>query len=83
MGGPWGIADSSLPALLFVVVYTLFGNDIQTAGIAAVALGGVIAVIRLTRGESARFALTGSESELGPSPILVGAAGCAPAHVSA
>jgi hypothetical protein len=59
MGGPQGIADSSLPALLFVIVYTLFGNDIQTAGIAAVALGGVIAVVRLIRGESARFALTG------------------------
>jgi hypothetical protein len=59
MGGPQGIADSSLPALLFVVVYTLFGNDIQTAGIAAVALAGVIAVVRLMRGESARFALTG------------------------
>lgn len=59
VGGPQGIADSSLPALLFVIVYTLFGNDIQTAGIAAVALGGVIAVVRLSRGESARFALTG------------------------
>ncbi|MBK5110014.1 MAG: DUF3159 domain-containing protein [Thermoleophilia bacterium] len=59
MGGPQGIADSSLPALVFVIVYTLFGNDIQTAGIAAVALGGVIAVVRLVRGESARFALTG------------------------
>ncbi|MCB0827830.1 MAG: DUF3159 domain-containing protein [Solirubrobacterales bacterium] len=59
MGGAQGIADSSLPALLFVVVYTLFGNDIQTAGIAAVALGGVIAIVRLMRGESARFALTG------------------------
>jgi hypothetical protein len=59
MGGPQGIADSSLPALLFVIVYTLFGNDIQVAGIAAVALGGVIAIIRLARGEPARFALTG------------------------
>lgn len=59
MGGPQGIADSSLPALLFVVIYTLFGNDIQAAGIAAVALGGVIAIIRLARGESARFALAG------------------------
>ena len=45
MGGPQGIADSSLPALLFVIVYTLFGNDIQTAGLAAVVVGGVIAAI--------------------------------------
>jgi hypothetical protein len=59
MGGPQGIADSSLPGLLFVAVYSVSGQDLQLSAIAAVALGAVIGVIRLVRGESARFAAAG------------------------
>jgi hypothetical protein len=59
MGGPQGIADSSLPGLLFVIVYTVTGQDLQTSAIAAVGLGAVIAAVRLVRGESARFAAAG------------------------
>jgi hypothetical protein len=59
MGGPQGIADSSLPGLLFVIVYTISGQDLQTSAIAAVGLGAIIAVVRLIRGESARFAAAG------------------------
>jgi hypothetical protein len=59
MGGPQGIADSSLPGLLFVAVYTISGQDLQTSAIAAIGLGAVIALIRLIRGESARFAAAG------------------------
>ena len=47
LGGPQGIADSSIPGLAFVIVYTIFGNDIQLSSIVAVALGAVIAGIRL------------------------------------
>lgn len=59
MGGPQGIADSSLPGLLFVTVYTISGQDLETSAIAAIGLGALIGVVRLIRGESARFAAAG------------------------
>jgi hypothetical protein len=59
MGGPQGIADSSLPGLLFVAVYSLSGQDLQLSAIAAVGLGALIGLIRLIRGESVRFAAAG------------------------
>ncbi len=59
MGGPQGIADSSLPGLLFVAVYSVSGQDLQLSAIAAVALGAAIALVRLVRGESLRFAAAG------------------------
>ncbi len=59
MGGPQGIADSSLPGLLFVAVYSVSGQDLQLSAIAAVALGAIIGLVRLIRGESVRFAAAG------------------------
>ncbi|MGA7397467.1 MAG: DUF3159 domain-containing protein, partial [Solirubrobacterales bacterium] len=59
MGGVQGIADSSLPGLLFVAVYSLSGSDLQLAAIAAVGLGALIGVFRLLRGESAKYAGAG------------------------
>lgn len=59
MGGPQGIADSSLPGLLFVAVYSLSSGNLKLAAIAAVALGAVIGVVRLARGESAKYAAAG------------------------
>lgn len=59
IGGPQGVADSSIPAIVFVAVYTLAGNEIGIAGLAAVGAGLVIAVLRLVRGEALRFALAG------------------------
>jgi hypothetical protein len=59
MGGPQGVADSSLPGLLFVAVYTLSGQELQISAIAAVGLAGIISLIRLIRGESVRFAAAG------------------------
>jgi hypothetical protein len=59
MGGPQGIADSSLPGLLFVAVYSLSGANLKLAAISAVALGAVIGVIRIARGESTRYAAAG------------------------
>lgn len=59
MGGPQGIADSSLPGLVFIAVYTLGGSDLQLAAIAAVGLGALIAVYRLIRGESVKYAAGG------------------------
>jgi len=59
MGGPQGIADSSLPGLLFVAVYSLSSGNLKVAAIAAVALGAIIGVIRMVRGESAKYAAAG------------------------
>ena len=59
LGGPQGIADSSVPSIVFVLVYSLGGNRVGLAGIAALAIGVVIAALRLAQGESLRFALYG------------------------
>ena len=59
MGGPQGVADSSLPGLLFVIAYTVSGGDLSLSALLAVALGGGLAVVRRIRGESLRFAITG------------------------
>lgn len=59
IGGPQGIADSSIPAIVFVAVYTLAGSRIALAGICALAVGVMIAVLRLLKGEALRFAVTG------------------------
>lgn len=59
MGGPQGIADSSVPALAFVLVYTFGGHEISVAAWVAVGLGAVITVARLARRENLQFALAG------------------------
>lgn len=59
LGGPQGIADSSVPALAFVVVYTFAGNEIATAAWAAVGVGALITIVRLVRRESLQFAIAG------------------------
>jgi hypothetical protein len=59
IGGPQGVADSSIPAIVFVAVYALGGNRISLAGICAIGAGLAIAALRLAKGESLRFALAG------------------------
>ncbi len=59
LGGPQGVADSSIPGLLFVAVYSISAGELKLAAISAVALGALIALIRLARGESAKYALGG------------------------
>lgn len=59
IGGPQGIADSSIPAIVFVTAYTLGGNRIVFSGVCAIAAAVVIFGLRLFKGESLRFALTG------------------------
>ncbi|HZJ29458.1 MAG TPA: DUF3159 domain-containing protein, partial [Solirubrobacterales bacterium] len=59
IGGPQGIADSSIPAIIFVAVYSLAGSRIGLAGGCAVAAALVIGVLRLVKGESVRFAAAG------------------------
>jgi hypothetical protein len=59
LGGPQGVADSSIPSLVFVIVYALAGSRIGLASICALAVGVVIAILRLLKGEALRFALSG------------------------
>ena len=59
LGGPQGLADSSIPALAFVLVYTFNGNELNVAAWVAVGIGAVITVIRLLRRESLQFAVAG------------------------
>jgi hypothetical protein len=59
LGGPQGLADSSLPALAFVIAYTAGGSDLQLASWVAVGVGALMTVIRLLRRETLQFALAG------------------------
>ena len=59
MGGPQGIADSSLPALAFVIAYTFNGNELAMAAWIAVGVGAVVALVRILRTRAAQFALAG------------------------
>ena len=59
LGGPQGIADSSVPALGFVVTYTVNGNEISSAAWVAIGIAAVMAAIRLVRRETLQFALAG------------------------
>lgn len=59
MGGRHGIAESGLPALVFVVAYTVSGSDLTVAIWSAVALGVVATVVRLIRRETLQFAFAG------------------------
>jgi hypothetical protein len=59
LGGPQGIADSSIPSLVFVVAFTISKYDLQLAAVLAVVAGIVLGVIRLIKGEALRFVLAG------------------------
>jgi len=59
VGGPLGMAESSLPAVAFIVAYTASGQDTNTAAVVAVGLALVLTVARLIRRESPQFALSG------------------------
>jgi Protein of unknown function (DUF3159) len=59
LGGPQGIADSSLPALAFVIAYTVGGNELGLAIWVAIGVGAVMTAIRVARRESLQFALAG------------------------
>ena len=59
LGGPQGMADSSLPALAFVITYTLGGNDIGLSAWVAVGVGALMAGVRIARRETLQFALAG------------------------
>jgi hypothetical protein len=59
IGGPLGVAETSLPAVAFVVAYTVSGSDTNTAAEVAVGLALLLTVARLARRESPQHALSG------------------------
>lgn len=59
LGGPQGIADSSIPGLAFVIAYTVTGQKLELSAGIAVGIALAIALIRLIRGERARYAASG------------------------
>ncbi|HEV2785107.1 MAG TPA: DUF3159 domain-containing protein [Solirubrobacteraceae bacterium] len=59
VGGPLGMAETSLPAVAFVVAYTVSGSDTNTAAIVAVVLALVLSVARIARRQSPIYALSG------------------------
>ncbi|MBA2645093.1 MAG: DUF3159 domain-containing protein [Solirubrobacterales bacterium] len=59
IGGPLGMAETSLPAVAFVVTYAASGSDTNASAGVAVALALVLAVARLVKRESPRHALSG------------------------
>jgi hypothetical protein len=58
-GGPLGIAESTLPAVAFVIVVTASGQDIRLAAIVAVALAAALALARIVRRQTPLYALSG------------------------
>ncbi len=59
LGGPRGLADSGLPGLAFVGAYSVSGNELSVAIWSALAVAGVLTVVRLARRETLQFALAG------------------------
>jgi hypothetical protein len=59
IGGPLGVAETSLPAVAFVIAYTASGSDTNTAAGVAVGLALLLTVARLARRESPQHALSG------------------------
>ncbi len=59
VGGPRGLVEASLPAMAFVIAYTVSGSDTNTAAAVAVALAIVLAAVRLVQRESPAQAVSG------------------------
>jgi len=59
IGGPVGMAETTMPGVAFVVAYSISGSDTDVAAGVAVALALVLTVVRLARRESPRHALSG------------------------
>jgi len=59
LGGPLGMAESTLPAVAFVIVVTATGRDIRLAAIIAVSLAAVLTLTRVVRRQTPLYALSG------------------------
>lgn len=59
LGGPLGIAESAAPAVVFVIAYSVAGQEPTTSAIIAAVVGGLFALARIARKETVQFALAG------------------------
>lgn len=59
VGGPLGMAETAIPAVAFVVAYTITGSDTNASAAVAVGIALVLTVARLVRRASPRHALSG------------------------
>jgi hypothetical protein len=59
IGGPLGMSETALPAVAYVVAYTVSGSDTNIAAAVAVGLALALAIARLVRRESPRHAISG------------------------
>ncbi|MBJ7332564.1 MAG: DUF3159 domain-containing protein [Solirubrobacteraceae bacterium] len=59
IGGPLGIAESSAPAVVFVIAYSVAGLEATNSAIIAAVVGAVFALARIVRRETVQFALAG------------------------
>ena len=59
VGGVRGMAETSAPALAFLIAYLVSGSDTELSAGVAVGVALVLAVARLARRESPQFALSG------------------------
>jgi hypothetical protein len=59
LGGPLGIAESTLPPVAYVATFTASGQDTGPAIIVALAIGVVLTLARIVRGQNPQFALAG------------------------
>ncbi|WP_420802437.1 DUF3159 domain-containing protein [Streptomyces taklimakanensis] len=57
-GGVRGMVDTTVPGLVFVLVYTV-GRDLHTAAVAALGLSVLLALARLVRRETLKHAFSG------------------------
>jgi hypothetical protein len=59
LGGRLGIVESGLPAIAFVTAYTATGQDARLSAGIALAIGVALAVARIVRRQTVRYALSG------------------------
>ena len=60
MGGRMGMVESIVPATAFVIAYTASGSDTTIAAVVALVLAGVLSALRLVRGQTLQYALSGA-----------------------
>lgn len=59
VGGRLGVAESTLPATVFVVAVVVTGDDTRLSAIVAVGLAAVLALARIARRQTPVYALSG------------------------
>jgi hypothetical protein len=59
VGGPLGVAEATLPFIAFTIAWTAADHDVVLGAVVAVAISATLAAVRLAKGESTQFAISG------------------------